>query len=106
MAFAELKKADSAIQSRDSRIFEPELELATLKSAREARESELGKALDAEKTRADKAEKESGELKAEMARVREELFEKEEEKIIAKFEASPVYDQAMANVGAPKIQRC
>lgn len=73
IAFEELKKSNSAIQDRDTRISELELELASLKSVRETQESELGKALDAKKVRADNAEKEVGELKTELARVKVQL---------------------------------
>lgn len=75
MAFEDLKKADSAITQKDCRISKPELQLATLESARDTRELELKKKLEEEMIRADIAVKEAGDLKSELARVKGQLLE-------------------------------
>lgn len=82
------------------------MELVTLRSAREARKLELGKALDVEKTRADNAENKCKELQGEVDRVRRQLEEQDEAKIIEKFKASKAYDDDVAEAGAPEIRRC
>lgn len=102
----ELKKSDAIIQSKDARISKLELKLQTLRSTRDAKESELKKQLDEEKVWADSAMKESEEVKTELVRVKEQLSEQDEAMIIAKFKAFPEYDQAIANAGASEVLRC
>lgn len=107
IAFEELKKFDAIMIGKDSRISELELQLATARSAHEAKESEWKRKLEAEKIRANNALKESGDLKAELAHLKEQLLEQDKvgAEAVAKFKASEAYDQAIANVGAPKILR-
>lgn len=77
-----------------------------MKSAREARESELEKAPDAEKFQADDAEKKVGELKNELVRVKEQIQEQDKAKVIEKFKTSEAFDQAVADAGAPEVLKC
>lgn len=80
--------------------------MATSESAHEARESELGKALDAVKTRADNAEKECNELRDELVRIKGQLQDRDEAKIIEKYKGTEAFSQAVADAGAPKVLHC
>ena len=112
MAFADMKKANDLIMERDSRVSDLELQVATVESARDAKELELKKQWEKEKekekARADKAEKEAGDLKAEVARLKGLLADQEKvgAEAIAKYKQSEAYDQEIADAGAPEIQRC
>lgn len=89
MAFEDLKKADVIVKEKDSCILELELQLQTLESARDGKESELKKKLDGEKVRADNTEKELGDVKSELSQVKEQILEQEkaEAAVISKFKA-------------------
>lgn len=68
LAFEDLKQANKIITGKNSRILELELQLATVVYAHEAKEREWKEKLDAAKIQADK---ESGEQKSEIARLKE-----------------------------------
>lgn len=62
--------------------------------------------LDAEKARADNAERAAEELKKEVEELKKHLSKiKYEAAVIAKFKKSQEYDEAIANAGAPEVQR-
>lgn len=108
MAFEDLKKANSINIGKDSRISELELQLATVESANEAKEQEWKDKLELERVRLDNAYKESGELRAEVARLKEQLVEQEKigTDAIAKYKKSEAYDQEIADARAPEILQC
>lgn len=107
ITFEELKKSDAVIIGKDSRISELELQLATVESAQEAKESKWKKKLEAEKVQIDNAQKESGDLKAEVARLKEHPLQQDKvaADTVPKFKAYEAYDQAIADAGAPEILR-
>lgn len=111
LAFEDMKKANNIIMDKDSRISELEQQMATVESSRDAKEPELKKRLElekeGEKVRADNVEKESENLKAEVAQLKEQLVEQDKigVDVIAKYKASETY-QEIANVEAPEVLRC
>lgn len=102
IAFEDLKKSRAEVKDNDTWIAELELEQKNLKLSEDYEVSRLQNQLKKEK---DYAEKESGDLRAELATV-EQLAEKDKEEIIAKFKQFAAYDQTIADVGAPEIERC
>lgn len=103
IAFSDLKKSETVVQEKDSRVKELEKELQILKISKDLEVSGLQNQIKDEK---DWADREAAELKSEVASLKEQLSEKDEEAIIAKFKQSDEYDQALANAGALEVERC
>lgn len=106
ITFEDLKKSQAEVKDKDTQIAELELELKNLKISKDSEVSGLLSQLNVEQDRANYVEKESGELKSELATFKEHLPQQDEEAIISKFKQSVEYDQALANAGAPEILRC
>lgn len=85
---------------------ELEAELSELKSSFEQKESGLKSTLAAETSRAEKAEKNSEDLQKEVDLLKNKLAETSKDVVISEFKNSAEYDLALANAGAPEIQRC
>lgn len=62
--------------------------------------------MDAEKTRADDVERKCKELQDELTRVKGQLKEQDEAKIIENFKVSEAFDQEVADAGDPDVLRC
>lgn len=107
IAYNDLKAVKSKKRKTDTQIAELNTKLTELKSTHAEQESELKSDLQAARTQDDEAEKESGDLKREVEEQKKKLSDrKDEATIIVEFKMSPEYDEAIANVGAPEIQRC
>lgn len=91
----------------DRRVVELESELASLKIAFEKKVSELKSLCAAEQTRPNTAEKVCESLRFDISGLQKKIEEqKVEESVINDFKKSKEYDLALANAGAPEIQRC
>lgn len=103
IAFEDLKKAQKKVDAKDSWIKELGLQLKSLQISKDFEVSGLEDKLEKER---DQADKESWELRSEIALLKEQLSQKDEEAVISKFKQNEEYDQAIANAGAPEIERC
>lgn len=102
-AYGQVRAAKVGQEKVEARVVELEAELRSLKSLLKRKESELL----AERTRVENAEKELNSLRLDVVGLQKHIDEhKDEETVINEFKNSKDYDLALANAGAPEIERC
>lgn len=99
IAFQNLKKSKAEVVDEDAQIADLELQLQNLKLSSDVVVSGLRVQLKDEK---DWAEKESGELRSELASVREKLAQESEEAIMARFKELKSMIRLLPTSGLPK----
>ncbi|XP_074332852.1 uncharacterized protein LOC141670763 isoform X2 [Apium graveolens] len=106
ITFEDLKRANAEIKEKEDHVNELISELGELKTQYTTKESSMQIKLKEEGDRADKAEKESTDLRSELFVLKKKLYEeKHEEAIIAEFKKSSEYGRAIADDVALDILR-
>lgn len=106
IAYRDIRNGKTEKKKVECRVKDLEIDLSELKGSIEKKDSGFKSDLEAETARENNVEQEAGELRKKVEGLRKKLAEQDKDAIISEFKSSKEYDQALANAGAPEIERC